>query len=223
MTMKQNFMKKLKWIKTIKFLCFDLDGTLFRQVPEAWSAIQSQIYKKVMEHRNFDLAGAEKYVNQRYAELGSSTKVLNELGIDGEEFFVEAFKKIELNKLVPKDKKIVDLITGLKKKYKVGMISNTHWSIAKKKLEALGLSLKTFNPLITTYELNTYKPDPAPFLKALEMAGTSPEESVYIGDSVENDIMGAKGVGMRAILVWSKSPEADLSLPTIYDLKKIFL
>ena len=216
-------MKIPNWVSPIKFLCFDLDGTLFRQVPEVWSAIQSRIYKKVMEYRNFDLAEAEKYVNQRYAELGSSTKVLNELRIDGEQFFVEAFKKIELNKLISKDEKIVRLISSLKKKYKVGMISNTHRSIAKKKLEAIGLSLKTFNPLITTYELNAYKPDPAPFLKALEVAGCSPEESVYIGDSVENDILGAKSVGMKTILVWGESPEADLSLPTIYDLRKIFL
>ena len=111
---------------------------------------------------------AEIYVRKRYETLGSSTKILNELGIDGEEFFVKAFKKIDLNKLVSKDLKIVNLISDLKKKYKVGMISNTHLSIARKKLEALGLSLKVFNPMITTYELNAYKPDPAPFLKALK-------------------------------------------------------
>lgn len=216
-------MKIPEWVSTIKFLCFDLDGTLFRNVEEAWNAIQQQIYKTVERQRNLSMPEAEIYVRKRYEALGSSTKILNELGIDGEEFFVKAFKKIDLNKLVSKDLKIVSLISDLKKKYKVGMISNTHLSIARKKLEALGLSLKVFNPMITTYELNAYKPDPAPFLKALEMAGASPEESVYIGDSVENDIMGAKGVGMRAILVWSKSPEADLSLPTIYDLKKIFL
>jgi putative hydrolase of the HAD superfamily len=213
----------LSWIKNIKFLCFDLDGTLFRNVEEAWNAIQQQIYKTVERQRNLSLPEAEIYVRQRYEALGSSTKILNELGIDGEEFFVKAFKKIELNKIVSKDKKTVNLIFNLKKKYKVGMISNTHRSIAKKKLEAIGLSLKIFNPLVTTYELNAYKPDPAPFLKALELAGTSPEESVYIGDSVENDIMGAKGVGMRTILALSKSPEADLSIPTIYDLEKIFL
>ena len=216
-------MKIPDWISTIKFLCFDLDGTLFQNVEAAWNAIQEQIYKTVMRQRNLSLTESENYVRQRYEALGSSTKVLNELGVDGEEFFVKAFKKIELNKFVSKDEKIARLISNLKKKYKVGMISNTHRSIAKKKLEAIGLSLKTFNPLITTYELNTYKPDPGPFLKALEMVGMSPEKSVYIGDSVENDILGAKGVGMRTILVWSKSPEADLSIPTIYDLKKIFL
>lgn len=206
----------------IRFLCFDLDGTLFRNVKEAWNAIQQQIYKTVERQRNLSSQEAEIYVKQRYETLGSSTKILNELGIDGEEFFVKAFKKIELNKLVPKDKQIVNLVSKLKKKYKVGMISNTHRSIAKKKLEALGLSFKSFNPLITTYELDAYKPDPAPFLKALEMAGVSPEESVYIGDSVENDIMGAKGVGMKTILVWSKNEEADLSISTIYELADIF-
>ena len=214
---------RLHWVNQIKFLCFDLDGTLFKNVKAAWNAIQSQIYKTVMRQRNLSLQEAEAYVRQRYSALGSSTKVLNELGIDGEEFFVKAFKKIELNKLVPKDEKIVDLITALKNKYELGMVSNTHRSIAKKKLEAIWLSLKTFNPLITTYELDVYKPDPAPFLKALEVADCSPEESVYIGDSVENDILGAKSVGMKTILVWGESPEADLSIPSIYDLKKIFL
>ncbi|MEK9171215.1 MAG: HAD family hydrolase, partial [Patescibacteria group bacterium] len=183
-------MKIPEWVSTIKFICFDLDGTLFRNVEEAWNAIQQQIYKTVERQRNLSMPEAEIYVRKRYEALGSSTKILNELGIDGEEFFVKAFKKIDLNKLVSKDLKIVSLISDLKKKYKVGMISNTHLSIARKKLEALGLSLKVFNPMITTYELNAYKPDPAPFLKALEMAGASPEESVYIGDSVENDIMG---------------------------------
>lgn len=216
-------MDKPNWIKTIKFLCFDLDGTLFRNVESAWNAIQGQIYETVMSHRNLSLIQAEEYVRTRYRILGSSTKVLNELGIDGEEFFVNAFNRLDLTQLVSKDEKLTDLIVKLKKKYKVGMISNTHRSIAKKKLEALGLSLRMFHPLITTYELDVYKPDPAPFLKVLEVAGCSPEESVYIGDSVENDIMGAKGVGMKTILVWGESPEADLSVPTIYDLRNIFM
>ena len=130
----------------------------------------NKFIKTVERQRNLSMPEAEIYVRKRYEALGSSTKILNELGIDGEEFFVKAFKKIDLNKLVSKDLKIVSLISDLKKKYKVGMISNTHLSIARKKLEALGLSLKVFNPMITTYELNAYKPDPAPFLKALEMA-----------------------------------------------------
>ena len=66
------------------------------------------------------------------------------------------------------------------------------------------------------------KPDPDPFLKALELARVSPDEAIYIGDKEETDILGAKAVGMKTIMVWGKSPEADLSIPTIYDLEKYF-
>lgn len=216
-------MKNPRWLKKIKFLCFDLDGTLFRQVESSWNAIQEQIYETVIRHRNLSLTKAQEYVKSRYHALGSSTKVLNELGIDGREFFVEAFEKVDLNQLVSKDQRLVDLIDRLRKRYTVGMISNTHRSIAKKKLEAIGLSLDSFRPLVTTYELGVYKPDPAPFLKTLELAGVSAEESVFIGDSIENDILGAKGVGMHTVLVWSNSAESDLSIECIYDLERAFL
>lgn len=217
-------MKKFPtWIKSIKFLCFDIDGTLFRNVEEAWNAIQHQIYELVMQHRNISWEEAKNYVRKRYEALGSSTKVLNELGIDGEKFFIGAFGKIDLEHFVKKDEQLLTLISDLRKKYQVGIVSNTHLSIAKKKLEAIGLSLDFFNPLITTYEFGAYKPDPAPFLKSLELARVSPEESVYIGDSEENDILGAKAVEMHTIFVWGESKEANLSVPTIYGIRNLFL
>lgn len=215
--------ESLSWVPNIKFLCFDVDGTLYRNVPEAWNAIQDQIYNIVAKQRLLNHKQAAKYVKQRYQELGSSTKVLNELGIDGEEFFTKAFGKIDLTKFVSKDIKLIKLISKLREKYILGIISNTHFSIADKKLSAIGLSLADFNPLITTYEFGFLKPDPAAFLKALELAKVTPESAVYIGNSVESDVLGAKSVGMRTVLVWSESKEADLSIPTIYDLEGIFL
>ena len=46
-------MKIPEWVSTIKFLCFDLDGTLFRNVEEAWNAIQQQIYKTVERQETY--------------------------------------------------------------------------------------------------------------------------------------------------------------------------
>ncbi|HYI75076.1 MAG TPA: HAD family hydrolase, partial [Gaiellaceae bacterium] len=45
------------------------------------------------------------------------------------------------------------------------------------------------------------KPDPSIFLVALEQLGASPEETVMVGDSYEDDIEGARALGMRAILL----------------------
>ena len=45
------------------------------------------------------------------------------------------------------------------------------------------------------------KPHPSIFEAALAELGTAPEESVMVGDSYEDDIEGARALGMRAILL----------------------
>ena len=45
------------------------------------------------------------------------------------------------------------------------------------------------------------KPDPSIFLVALEQLDASPEETVMVGDSYQDDIEGARALGMRAILL----------------------
>lgn len=45
------------------------------------------------------------------------------------------------------------------------------------------------------------KPDPRPFLVALERLGLSPDECVHVGDDPVNDGEGAAAAGLRAILL----------------------
>lgn len=217
------YITRPQWIHQVKFLCFDVDGTLYREVPEIWNAIQSKIYNRIMKQKHWDESRTASEFRRTYENLGSSTKVLESFGIDGQEFFTEAFEKFDFSKYVQQDKKLLRLINALKKQYRIGVLSNGNSAAVKKKLEAIGLSSEMFQPFLTTYEFGALKPDPAPFLKVIEEAGVRPEESVYIGDREETDILGAKAVGMRTIMVWSKSPEADLSVLTIYDIEKIFL
>jgi putative hydrolase of the HAD superfamily len=211
------------WIKSIKFLCFDVDGTLYRTVPALWDAIKEKILTKVMELRKSSQPEAQKYIDDRFKALGSSTKVLAELGIDAQEFFILAFSSVDVSKYISPDKKLATLINKLRQKYTVGVLSNGDMSSVTRKLMAVGLSPKLFSPFVATYEFGVVKPDPAPFLKVIEEAGVKPEESVYIGDREETDILGAKAVGMKTIMVWGESKEADLSIPTIYGLERIFL
>lgn len=211
------------WIHHIRFLCFDVDGTLYRDVPAVWEAIQQKVFFAVMEKTGWDEKRTEQEVADRYERQGSTTKVLNELGIDGQAFFNQVFHDIDLSRILKPDKKLQVLMTRLREKFTVGIVSNGSTIGITKKLEAVGLSPSQFDPFIATYDINAPKPDPTGFLMALEQAQVSPEESVYIGDKEETDILGAKGVGMHTIMVWGESREADLSIPTIYDLGEIFL
>ena len=45
------------------------------------------------------------------------------------------------------------------------------------------------------------KPGPAAFRAGLELAGVSAGEAVHVGDSLEADIEGARGAGIRAVLL----------------------
>ena len=45
------------------------------------------------------------------------------------------------------------------------------------------------------------KPDPAIFLQALAAVGVAPDRAMFVGDSVEADIVGGNRVGMRTALL----------------------
>jgi putative hydrolase of the HAD superfamily len=45
------------------------------------------------------------------------------------------------------------------------------------------------------------KPGRAIFERALELAGADPGEAVHVGDSLENDVVGARAAGIRPVLV----------------------
>lgn len=72
-----------------------------------------------------------------------------------------------------------------------------------------------FDRYVLSYELKLLKPDPAIYLAAARMAGTSPQECVFIDDMEEN-VDGAVAVGFSGI---HYTPATDLAA----ELKKLGL
>jgi putative hydrolase of the HAD superfamily len=64
------------------------------------------------------------------------------------------------------------------------------------------------------------KPHPTIFLAVLEQLEVEPEEAAMVGDSLEDDLEGARALGMRAFLVDREElhPEADDRLPDLLAL-----
>lgn len=67
------------------------------------------------------------------------------------------------------------------------------------------------------------KPAPAVFRAALELAGVTAEQAVHVGDSVENDVAGARGAGIRALLVLrgGERPKGVESLRSLAELPSL--
>jgi putative hydrolase of the HAD superfamily len=64
------------------------------------------------------------------------------------------------------------------------------------------------------------KPHPTIFLAVLERLGAAPAEAAMVGDSLEDDLEGARALGMRAFLVDREGlyPEAEDRLPDLFAL-----
>jgi HAD superfamily hydrolase (TIGR01662 family) len=62
------------------------------------------------------------------------------------------------------------------------------------------------------------KPDPTIFRKALDQLGVDADEAAMVGDHLEDDIEGARALGMRAVLVdrENRYPEVEERLPDLY-------
>ena len=59
-----------------------------------------------------------------------------------------------------------------------------------------------FDVIVASAEIGYAKPDKQIFIKAFELAKCTAEESVMIGDRLDNDIIPAKALGMKT--VWLK-------------------
>ena len=83
---------------------------------------------------------------------------------------------------------------------RVGVLTNGPTDIQRRKLHVSGLG-EELDAIAISGELGVAKPDPEAFRLALELLGTEPGETAMVGDSLENDVLGAIAVGLAAV-VW---------------------
>ena len=81
----------------------------------------------------------------------------------------------------------------------MGLISNIDQDI-KPLCSELGLDAYIAH-VVTSKDAGSEKPHPSIFLAALNGAGVKAEESIYVGDQYSCDVVGARGVGMKPLLV----------------------
>ena len=120
-------------------------------------------------------------------------------------------------------------VEKLRKRYIIGLITNADNCYLYKSLRNNGFK---FNFIITSEDSQVNKPDEAIFRKALEYAGEPPQNILMVGDSLSEDIIPCRNVGINAVLIDRKSisenqpsqiKENSLNDSEIKSLKDLFL
>ena len=87
--------------------------------------------------------------------------------------------------------------------YGAAVVSNTvHGELARllaaTKVCGVEGDLAVVAAIIDSQVIGIEKPDPRPFLFALNALGVEPSECIHVGDSLHSDVVGAVGAGMTA-------------------------
>ena len=65
-------------------------------------------------------------------------------------------------------------------------------------LERFGLR-QYFSSIVVSGEFGLLKPHPAIYQQALRQIGARPQETVFVGDDLDNDVIGPKALGLRTV------------------------
>ena len=112
--------------------------------------------------------------------------------------------------------------------YRLGVVSNFYGNLEAVCREA-GIG-RYLSAAVDSTEVGCTKPDPAIFRAALERLSAGAGEAVFIGDSAARDMAGARGVGMRHVLVAGETVNGfqpccpgDLRIRRVEELAEMFL
>ena len=150
----------------------------------------------------------EPHFNIRIANalesLGYCFDVNSEVVAGATNAFCEGFMKY-----VRIDENAKSALEKLHGKYKLGIVSNLAIpECVDKLLEKHDLN-RFFGVVVVSGAVNKRKPSPEIFEKALVKLGVSAENAVFVGDTVDADVEGAKNAGMKTIYI-ERRPQKEV-------------
>ncbi|MEM1544126.1 MAG: HAD family hydrolase [Candidatus Bathyarchaeia archaeon] len=105
--------------------------------------------------------------------------------------------------------------------YKIGVISNFAIpECAHKLISDYGLK-DLLDVTVISAEVNRRKPSPEIYNFALGLLGINAEEAVFVGDTPDIDIRGAKAVGMKTILILRREMEISAEDKPDFVIKRL--
>jgi putative hydrolase of the HAD superfamily len=75
--------------------------------------------------------------------------------------------------------------------------------------------------ILTSAGAGARKPARAIFEQALDLAGAPPEHAIHVGDSLEEDVAGARGAGIEPVLVRRDGGPTVTGVRTISSLAEL--
>lgn len=224
-------------LNQIKAVLFDIDGTLFdRDRAQAMIFIEFQkVYAELFESVDDYMLKTVYYeadrLSMEYFYAGGDKSYLREKRfnfflamLELDESYAGEMAELYIKLYGGINSSIdgaVEVVTDLKAKYRLGIISNGLGDTQRIKIANLGL-IEQFDSIIISQEHGLQKPEAEIFWKCARELNCDPGQCIYIGNSYNGDIIGANGAGMLAC--WynpSKTKPLDMPVKPDYEIVRL--
>jgi putative hydrolase of the HAD superfamily len=200
---------------TTRAVFLDALGTLVELEPP-WISLRDMVPARVSDEQLVEALRAEMAYYKEHAHEGRDEASLAELrqrcadlvsrklGLDvGVDELVEAIRFSAYPDAAPALGALRD--RGLR------LVAVSNWDCALPRvLERCGLG-ELLDGTVTSAETGSRKPDPLIFERALELAGCEAAEVIHVGDTAEEDVVGARAAGIRPLLIDRDGGEGDIA------------
>ena len=197
----------------LKAVLFDVDFTLFRPGPELGPegyqrvgerhglTLEPQRYDEARRNAIVSLQGDRDLVHDEEVWVAFTEQIVRGMGGDADgahECATDMVREWERHENFALYEDAVPALDDLRRRgLKIGLISNG----ARDLEEFVAHHALEVDAMVGSRAHGRVKPDPSIFTAALTALGTAAEETAMVGDSFEDDIAGARALGMRAILL----------------------
>lgn len=160
---------------------------------DLWSKVSEKFDRRANEdHSEFSMHEVSTHFLERATGTAPSAEMVGA--------FVDSYIE-EWNQGVRYLDGLNELLERLGRRYRLGIVTNTHLAaLVEEHLEKMQAAAH-FDVIVTSIGERCRKPHPQIFLRALELMGASPTQTLFVGDSYEADYLGATQVGMDCILI----------------------
>jgi putative hydrolase of the HAD superfamily len=194
-----------------------------RSTGEIQAALQAgwRAYYRDMATATFP--ATEEY--DRQVQVGLHRALLAHLDLDDEAVstaYADAleswFSRPGVLRLYPEVTEVLDRLCA--EGYRLGIVSNWSWNLRQRVAQ---VGLDGYMELIwgSAYA-GCHKPHPGIFRQALEQMALSPGQALYVGDSYQHDVVGARNAGLDVVLVDRNGATGAPDCPVAGDLRGLF-
>lgn len=201
---------------------FDLEGTLLKN-PAYDAAVEDFAYQLYLqETKKAATAETKKEFDSLLKQHKRKSLIFVALGKD-KKYYAQAFAtQFLFQNYVVANKNVQAVISFLQeKKICLGVYTSLPRAPLVKILSLLGLNPHDFT-LLTGDDVIKGKPDPEGFEKIVQLCDVAANQIIFVGDSEQKDIIPAKSVGMKTVLVHGNSLLADASFMNFEELLVYF-